>query len=130
MDSYELEILISGTDPYFILNILCPQGYTEYTNICIIWILIFWFKINFMTINWLLTNYYYKCIFTKSSWYDYICDAMEFNVWIFNPIWVIIPSIPFIYHRRTVILTCHNYDGVSNGNYIHGVYVTYSSFMI
>ena len=96
IDSMSLARLSSSCNKHMISNILCPWGCSEYI-----------FKCGHLDIDCIFQRYLPKCIIKLVSTTkqlelvnhtrdDYIRFDHEYDQWILNPDWKILPSIAFV----------------------------------
>ena len=105
---------------HLIPSVLCPWGESEYIHMC-----------GNISYDSVIQRYLPKCYIHKhcqdkacekvySSRPDYIRDEMdEYDMFLLNPSWKVLPSIAFIEGKGPTVLTCREHDGGSKKAYIH-----------
>ena len=111
--------LAEVTNKHLLPTVLCPWGCSEYPFKCGHMELDFMFQRHLLTCELSIVSDSKNFNLTISCRDDYVRFADEYEVWLLNPDWKVLPSIAFVEGKGPCILTCRNHNGGTNKMYIH-----------
>ena len=118
--STKLGEITSALDQYLIPTVLCPWGCTEYIHECgqIPFDLVcrrYLPKVHFKTIN--NEKQLSKLYSARDDFFRY--DIDDYDCWVFNPEWKVIPNVNVSEDTGLNVCTCRNHNNGAKKFYIH-----------
>ena len=120
INSTKLGDITSALDQFLIPTVLCPWGCTEYIHECgqIPFDLVcrrYLPKVHFKTIN--NENKLSKLYSARDDFFRY--DIEDYDCWVLNPEWKVIPNINVSEVGGLNVCTCRNHNGGTKKFYLH-----------
>jgi hypothetical protein len=121
IDSFSLSRLRDTCDEHLMPILLCPWGCSGYLHKC-----------GHLSLDIMFQRYLPKCYIAKffsdfdkefpkltSARDDFIRMDMDYENWLFNPAWKVMPSVAFVDNKGPVFLSCLDHKNGSEKMMIH-----------
>lgn len=119
IESYKLSKLMSTSNKYLLPDVLCPWGESEYMIQC-----------GYVPLDLVTQRFIPKCRIdligtvdkmntVRSARDDFVRESNDYDFWVFNPNWKILPTIIFVKDKGPCVCTSWNHNDGSLKDFIH-----------
>ena len=118
ISSFNLGRIMDTMNKHLIPDVLCPWGCSEYIH-----------KVGTVSLDIIIQRFLPKCILhlpnkdkvflVESCRDDFLLRDSEYEKWLFNPDWKVLPSVTIGDNTGPMVCTCRSHSGGTKDLYIH-----------